>query len=105
MNALIIGLYGIYLLLVGAKGNSKTLLQYGGADAPGFFPWAASIAILAVMYELPATKKVAEPFIFLLILTFIVRNFDKLKSEFNKLSTMASSAAANPAPPPATTAK
>lgn len=81
MNGLIIGSFGIYLILVGSKGNASQLLKMGQEDAPGFLPWAASIGILAAMYEIPATKKIAEPFIFLVILTFVLRNFKTLKAE------------------------
>jgi hypothetical protein len=89
MDALIIGLYGVYLLMVGFHGHSKDLMDAGTADAPGFLPWAVSIAVLAVMYENDYTKKIAQPFIALLIVTFIVKNFDTLKTQFQQLYSMA----------------
>lgn len=92
MNALIIGIYGLYLLLVGFNGNSKALLDKGTSDASGFLPWAISIGVLAVMYENDYTKRIAQPFIFLLILTFIVKNFEVLREQFNQLNTMAQNA-------------
>jgi hypothetical protein len=90
MNALVIGLYGLFIILVGFNGHSKELMAEGSADAPGFLPWAISIAVLAVMYENQYTQKVAQPFIVLLIVTFIVKNFDKLQSQFKQLYAMAS---------------
>lgn len=93
MAALIIGLYGIYLLLVGVSGNAKTLQQYASADAPGFLPWAISLGVLAVIYEIPETKRLAFPFILLMAITFVVKNFEMLQSQFKELYSMASNAA------------
>lgn len=90
MNALILAAYGVYLLLVGFNGNSGKLLDAAKSDSGGFLPWAVSIAVLAVMYNNDYTKKIAEPFIFLLILTFILTNFDNLKSQYAELAKMAS---------------
>lgn len=92
MNALIIGLYGIFLLLVGVNGNQPALSAEFNKDAPGFLPWAVSIAVLAVANEVPATQKLVGPFFFLLILTFVLRNFETLRTQFNQLSQMAQSA-------------
>lgn len=88
MNALIIGLYGVYLLMVGFKGNSKQLLSAAQSDAPGFLPWAVSIAVLAILYNGKYTKDITSPFIGLLILAFILKNFDVLKKEFQDLYAM-----------------
>ena len=93
MAALIIGLYGIYLLMVGVSGNAKTLQQYASADAPGFLPWAISLGVLAVIYEIPETKRLAFPFILLLAITFVVKNFETLQTQFKDLYSMAANAA------------
>lgn len=89
MNGLIVGSLGIYLLMVGFNGNAKKLKDYLQADGPGFFPWAVSIAVLAVAYENEQTRKVAQPFIGLVILTFILSNFDRLKAEYVQIRDMA----------------
>lgn len=100
MNGLIVGSLGIYLLMVGFNGNAKKLKDYLQADGPGFFPWAVSIAVLAVAYENEQTRKVAQPFIGLVILTFILSNFDRLKADYIQIRDMAlgASAAAGMAP-------
>ncbi len=90
MNGLILAAYGVYLLLVGFNGNSGKMLDMSKSDAGGFLPWAVSIAVLATLYNNDYTKKVAEPFIFLLILTFILTNFDNLKSQYAQIAAMAS---------------
>lgn len=89
MNGLIVGTLGIYILMTGFKGNSKKLLDYLQADAPGFFPWAVVIAVLAVASENENTAKIAKPFIGLAILTFILSNFDRLRAEYAQIRDMA----------------
>ena len=88
MNALIVGLYGVFLLLVGFNGNADKLLTQTKADAPGFIPWAISIGVLAALYENDVTRDVAKPFIFLVILGFILSNFERLQSEYAKLFSL-----------------
>lgn len=84
MNALIIAVYGVYLVLVGVNGNSNNLIAAAKEDAPGFVPWAISIAVLAVINEIPSTKRLAAPFLTLLVLTFFLKNFETLRAEFRK---------------------
>lgn len=86
MNALIIAAYGIYVLLVGIAGNSNALVAEAQSDAPGFVPWAVSIAVLAVINEIPATHKLAAPFLTLLVLTFFLRNFETLREQFRSIT-------------------
>lgn len=90
MNALIIGLYGVFFLLVGLSGNAPSLLAMAKQDAGGFLPWAVGVGVLAVAYEYPATKKMAQPFILLLILSFILTNFGSLQAEYSRLKALAS---------------
>lgn len=85
MNGFVLGLYGVYLLLVGLAGNSGKLVDMIRSDAPGFLPWAVSIAVLTVMYESDTLRPIAKPFIFLLLLTFVLTNFNDLKSQTEML--------------------
>jgi len=89
MNLIAIMAYGIYALLVGMNGNSRQLVSEFDKDAGGFLPWAISIGVIAVIWEIPATKKLAAPFLLLAVLTFVLRNFDTLRSQFNKLQAEA----------------
>lgn len=89
MNVLAIGLYGIYALLVGINGKSGALIDNLKSDAPGFLPWAISIGVLAIANEIPSTQKIVAPFMTLLIIAFVLRNFDTLKSQFAALSSAA----------------
>lgn len=88
MNGLIIGVYGIFFLLVGLAGNAPKLLGMVGDDAGNFLPWVVAIAALSVAYEYPATQKMARPFILLLILSFVLYNYDNLLAEYKRLQNL-----------------
>ena len=91
MNLLAIMAYGIYALLVGMNGNGRQLLAEAEKDVGGFLPWVISIAVLAVIWEIPATKKLAAPFLTLAVLTFILSNWDTLQTQFGAISKEAAS--------------
>lgn len=93
MTSTVIALYGIYLLLVGFRGNSATLLDYAKADAPGFLPWIVSLGVLAALNENDTTKPIVRPFLMLLILAFVLRNFETIRSEASKIYGQAANAA------------
>lgn len=89
MNGLILGLYGIYLLYVGMSGKTEAVTTELNQDMPGFIPWALAIVALIVMSQTEATEKMVKPFIFLLILNFVLLNFGNLQDEFRRLRRMA----------------
>jgi hypothetical protein len=89
MSALVIALLGVYILLVGVRGNTGQFLEYLETDTPGFLPWAVSIGVIVILNEIPATQKLAAPFLFLMVLTFVLRNFENLRAQFNELQTAA----------------
>lgn len=89
MNGLFIGLYGLYLLMVGFNGNSNQLKQYATADARGFFPWLVSLGILAALYQNDATRRVAQPLLILVVLTFVLRNFNVIQEQSRSIWNMA----------------
>lgn len=89
MNGLILGLYGVYLLAVGIQGKSENLLQELDKDMPGFIPWALAIVGLIILAQTEATAKVVKPFVFLLILNFVLMNFGNLTKEVDKLRALA----------------
>lgn len=93
MNALIIGVYGLYLILTGLAGNAGALAGKVQDDAPKFLPWVIAIFVLAFLHgSSEAGRKITGPFIFLLVLTFILKRFDTLKSQSQQLWDMAANA-------------
>lgn len=89
MNILLIGIFGLYLMLVGLNGNSAALRENFSSDAGGFLPWAVSVGVLAVMNEIPLTKKIVAPFLLLLGLNFVLRNWDMLRNQYQQIAQMA----------------
>jgi len=88
VNGLILGLYGVYLVVVGIQGKSDLLIREVDKDMPGFIPWALAIVALIILGQTPATEKLVKPFIALLILNFVLMNFQNLKTEISKLQAM-----------------
>jgi hypothetical protein len=88
MNGLILGLYGIYLVVIGVRGEVDQLQAKLGQDLPHFVPWAIAIVILIVMSQTEATAEVVKPFVGLLILAFFLKNFGTMSAEVTKLRTL-----------------
>ncbi len=82
MNNLLVGLYGVWFLMVASKGNSAEAIADVQKDAPGFLPWVISIIVLAWLYNNEATQKAVKPFIFLIILAFVLKNYQTIKAQF-----------------------
>ncbi len=91
MNGLILGMYGLFLIAVGLRGNTDALMTEAEKDAPAFIPWALAIAALAVMNNYETSRPIVRPFIVLLILNFVLLNFDNIKSELQKLYSLSGS--------------
>lgn len=93
MQGLTIGVYGLYLILVGLKGNAGLLAGKVQDDVPKFLPWIIAIFVLAfVSSSSEAGRKITGPFIALLILAFVLKRFDTLKAQSQELWRMAANA-------------
>ena len=93
MNGITIGIYGLYLVLVGLNGNAGQLAGKVQDDAPKFLPWVVAIVVLAfVNSSSEAGRKVTGPFIALLIIAFVLKRFDTLKDQSTQLWNMAANA-------------
>lgn len=82
----LIGLYGLFLIFVGANGNSKSLKDKITADAKGFAPWLIAILVLRALYSSDTLKPVVKPFIFLALLTFFLKNYGVVVSQINEIT-------------------
>lgn len=85
MNTGLIGLYGLYLVFVGYKGNTSELLSEFEHDAKGFLPWLISIVVLKSMSENKNLAKFVVPFSGLAILSFSLINYDKIAEQLNTI--------------------
>ncbi len=81
----LIGLYGVYLIFVGIKSNSKNLGTSIQKDAPGFFPWLVALYVMYFFYKNEKTHKFGVAFAWLVGIGFVVKNFDTIKNELNKI--------------------
>ena len=77
----LIGLYGIYLIFVGYRGNQSALFQAISQDGPGFVPWLIVVIVLGTAYRSDTLKPVVKPFIALALLAFVLKNYSTLKGQ------------------------
>lgn len=88
MNALILGIYGLFFISAGFSGNATEIGSKLKDDFGGFVPWAIAIAVLAVLAENDSTEGLVKPFAFLFILNFILRNWDTISAESKAIFNM-----------------
>lgn len=80
---LTLGLYGVYLLLVAVSGNAAQLTKMLQQDIPAFLPWLIVAAVLGALYEFGPTHAFAASFILLVLVTFLLINYQNLKAQFS----------------------
>lgn len=101
MGGLTIGVYGLYLILVGLNGNAGQLSTKIQADAPKFLPWMIAIVVLAFINSSSETgRKITGPFILLLMVAFVVKRFPTLQQQTVSLWNMANGTGAGAATTP-----
>ncbi len=86
MNFALVGLYGLYLVFVGIKGNSKELFADIGTDAKGFAPWVIAILVLKALYSSDTLKPLVKPFAALALLTFTLKNYGVIVDQVNGIT-------------------
>lgn len=95
MTGLFIGLYAIYLIAVGVQGNGATLFSNLKTDMPGYVPWLLAIIAIAIMAQSETLEKLVKPFIVLLILTFVLKNFPTIKTQISSIYNLSNQAVKN----------
>jgi hypothetical protein len=86
MNYGLVGLYGLYLVFVGANKNTCHLKNYISSDAKEFSIWIVAIVVLKWLDSYDNLKPFVTPFIYLAILTFVLKNYDNLVLELNNIT-------------------
>lgn len=92
MTGLFTGLYALYLVVVGLQGNASKLISELKTDASGYIPWLLAIVAIAIMAQSESLQKVIKPFIVLLILTFVLRNFATIESQIKAIYNLSNKA-------------
>jgi len=85
MTSLMVGIYGLYLIAVGVKGNTKTLMLDLQQDAGGFVPWLLIVIVLLALYDVPGMQNFAEAFAVLAMLGLIVNSHSTIIPQFEQL--------------------
>ncbi len=86
MSYALVGLYGLYLMFVGIKGNTGQLRTDLGQDFHGFWPWLIAILVLRGLYNVDALKPAVKPFMVLAVLTFVLKNYSKMVAQTNTIT-------------------
>lgn len=77
MNAILAIVYGVFLILVGARGNAGAFL--GNLSQEGqFVYWLIVLLVLAALWETELGASVAKPLVILIIAGFLLRNWSRL---------------------------
>lgn len=86
MNSGLVGLYALYLIFVGYRGNSTALFTDVSEDAKGFAPFVIAIIILASLKNSDTLKPFITPFIGLALLTFVLKNYTKVAVQVDEIA-------------------
>lgn len=81
----LVGLYGLYFVFVGIRGNSAKLVDNVQQDGRNFIPWVLAILVLRAAYASDTLKPMVKPFIGLAALTFFLRNYAKVVTQINQI--------------------
>lgn len=73
MGSILLIVYGLYLVMVGIRGNAPTLMQ-DVAQEGQFAYWIAVLLVVAAMWETQSGEKVAKPLAALIVVGFLLKN-------------------------------
>jgi len=77
MNAILAILYGVFLILVGVRGNGIALA--GALSQEGqFVYWVLVLLVVAAFWETETGAQVARPLAFLIVVGFLLRNWQTI---------------------------
>ncbi len=83
--ALFFWLVSILLITAAAQGNTLTLIRQVESDAAPFFVWIVLIAFMGILRQNGTLRPVANAFLVLIVVAFILRNGQNIATEFGKL--------------------
>jgi hypothetical protein len=81
----LVGLYGLYFVFVGIRGNAGALVTNVQQDGKNFLPWVLAVLVLRAAYASDTLRPMVKPFIGLAALTFFLKNYAKVVSQVNQL--------------------
>lgn len=81
----LIGLYGLYFILVGYQGNASALMGNLQQDGKKFLPWILAILVLRGLYASETLRPMVKPFMVLALITFVLKNYATVAGQVNEL--------------------
>lgn len=81
----LVGLYGLYFVFVGMRGNAGALTTNVSQDGKNFIPWILAILVLRAAYASDTLRPMVKPFIGLAALTFFLKNYAKVTAQLNEI--------------------
>jgi hypothetical protein len=83
ISAGLVGMYALYFVFVGMRGNAPALMEDVSQDVKGFIPWIIAILVLRGLYGSDTLRPLIKPFIALAVLTFVLKNWATVASQVN----------------------
>lgn len=80
MNSMILGLYGIYLMLVAWNGNGPNLADMITAEK-SFVPWIVALLVLGLLSSYSGTHDFVAPFLLLAIFATVTTRFNHVREQ------------------------
>lgn len=81
----LIGMYAIYFILVGWNKHASQLMTNVQQDGQGFIPWILAILVLRAMYASATLRPMIKPFIGLIVLVFVLKNYGTIVGQLNQI--------------------
>ena len=85
MSAGLVGLYGVYLVLVGIHHHSSELLTLVEDNGREFLVWILAIVILRAIYQIKSIRPAIKPFVALVVIVFVIKNWNTIKGQLETI--------------------
>ncbi len=82
MDEIFLGLFGFWMVAVGAEGNGAQAACLVTGSMSGYVPWLIALIIIAAIAEIPdGGRDVATGFLILVTAAFLLKNWNAIKTE------------------------
>lgn len=86
MAAILTLTYAIYFVLAGVRGNAPAMLRELQTEKQ-FLLWIIVMLVVAALWETESGEEVAKPLAILIVLGFLIRNIQTLRTNAAALAT------------------
>lgn len=85
MTSVLLAAYAIYFVLVGAHGNASALVTDITSEKQ-FVYWILVLIVVTALWESPVGEEVAKPLAALIVLGFLLKNYQTLSTNARQLT-------------------